>query len=594
MKKSLLKNKGAWLVFSYDLFMALLSWVIVHGLTFSSIRQFSYTQFLYIIVAFSISIKLYRTYASLWKTVSSDDLKRNIYAVILGSILFFVLEFFSNRLVSIARTEVLFYPVFTLMMMLSGRFIYRQYLFKRKVKDAKKLIIIGAGKGAALFLRENESLSSPYQVLAIFDDKPSLHGKIIRGASVIGPTDLLFEKKLLEKFPADEILIAIPSISSEELRQINRKCLTLSLPIKILPSLMDLARGDRVTDIRNIELEDLLGREPVSIESDKLKAVYDHKTILVTGGAGSIGSEIVRQLLQESKPKMIIVIDHDEYSLYKLEQELSANQIQAKLLFILANILDQPYIERVFIDNQINIVFHVAAYKHVPMLEEQVEMAIKNNVIGTKIIADLASKYNIERFLLVSTDKAVNPKNVMGATKRIAELYVSSLKSKTKYVITRFGNVLGSAGSVIPLFKEQLEKGGPITVTHQDIERYFMMIPEASLLVILSCAVASGGETYVLEMGKPVKIVKLAEQLISLAGKKPYEDIEIIFTGLRKGEKMYEELFYSKEELNVSGYDKLLIGNSTKLSEVEITNLISELEQLKDKKGIFDFIEKYS
>ncbi|MCF6806981.1 polysaccharide biosynthesis protein [Thiotrichales bacterium 19S9-12] len=591
MKKSLLKNKGAWLVLAYDLSMALLSWVIVHGLTFSSLRQFSATQFLYILIAFSISIKLYRTYASLWKTVSSDDLKRNIYAVILGSILFFVFEFFSNRLVSIARTEVLFYPVFTLMMMLSGRFIYRQYLFKRKVKDAKKLIIIGAGKGAALFLRENESLSSPYQVLAIFDDKPSLHGKIIRGASVIGPTDLLFEKKLLEKFPADEVLIAIPSISSKELRQINRKCLTLSLPIKILPSLMDLARGDRVTDIRNIELEDLLGREPVSIESDKLKLAYDNKTVLVTGGAGSIGSEIIRQLLKESKPKAIIVLDHDEYSLYKLEQELLANQTKSKVLFILANILDQQYIEQIFSNNHIDIVFHAAAYKHVPMLEEQVEIAVKNNVIGTKTIADLSSKYNIERFLLVSTDKAVNPTNVMGATKRVAELYVSSLRSKTKYVVTRFGNVLGSAGSVIPLFKEQLEKGGPITVTHQDIERYFMMIPEASLLVILSCAIASGGETYVLEMGKPVKIVKLAEQLISLAGKKPYEDIEIIFTGLRKGEKMYEELFYSKEKLNASGYDKLLIGSSTKISEAEIKKLFSKIQIARNNKEILSFIK---
>ncbi|WP_440616716.1 polysaccharide biosynthesis protein [Cysteiniphilum sp. 6C5] len=592
MKISLIKNKSAWIVFVYDIFSALLSWGIVHALIWGRVSGFSFRQFIFIAIAFAISTKIFRTYASLWKTVSAEDLKRNIYSVILGVIIFFGLEFIANRMDFIARSEVLFYPVLTLLITLAGRFFYRQYLLGMRKKHAKKLIIIGGGSGASLFLRENDALNRPYNVLGIFDDDKALHGKLLRNNKIIGPVNFLDERDFLTKHPADEVLIAIPSLDKVKLQTLYQKVSKLGLPVKILPSLMELTHGAKLTDLQEIKIEDLLGRDQVIINSNELDKAYLDKAILVTGGAGSIGSEICRQLLKKSSPKTLIILDHSEYNLYLIEKELSAYPCQTDLQFILASVIDTEALTQVFERNKIDVVFHAAAYKHVPLLEDQPEIAIQNNILGTKQVVDLSLQYKVERFLLVSTDKAVNPTNVMGATKRVAELYVNAQKSEhTKFMITRFGNVLGSAGSVVPLFKKQLESGGPITVTHKDIERYFMTIPEASLLVILSCAIGVGGETFVLEMGEPVKIVKLAEQMIKLSGKKPYEQINIEFTGLRPGEKMYEELFYSKEELRSSGFDKLLIGQSIHLESDKINAILSLLKTNATKESLLKVIE---
>lgn len=602
--KSLIRNLGAWCVFCYDLGVAIVAWVIVHTLILERLHVFLLEQFIFITIAFAISIKAFRTYASLWKSISVDDLKRSVYAVILGTSLFFALEFIANRLIYVARSEIIFYPALTLLLMLSGRFFYRQYLLNIRKNHGKKLAIIGAGAGANLFLRENET-SQAYQVVAIFDDDPSLHGKLLRNKSIVGPIRFLKKPDFLNKYAIDEFLIAIPSLNTKTLQKIYTEVSQLHLPIKVMPSLLDLTHGAKVTDLREVRIEELLGRDQVFIHSAKLQQVYNNKVILVTGGAGSIGAEIIRQLLAKSTPRQIIVLDHSEFNLYEIERELSAKQYTTELHFALGSVLDMPLLDTLF-TNGIDIVFHSAAYKHVPLLESQPEIAIQNNIIGTQNVVDLSAKYNIERFLLVSTDKAVNPTNVMGATKRIAELYVNSKKGKkstltnaeiastTEFMVTRFGNVLGSAGSVIPLFKQQLKHGGPITVTDQAIERYFMTIQEASLLVALSGAIGENTQTFVLEMGKPVKIVQLAEQLITLSGKRPYIDIPLEFTGLRPGEKMYEELFYTKENLKQSGYDKLMSAHSATLPYTEIEHILEEIKQYPTKEKLLEIVGKYN
>ncbi|WP_116963018.1 polysaccharide biosynthesis protein [Fastidiosibacter lacustris] len=592
MKTSLIKNKSAWIVFAYDVGSALFAWTIVHALIWGKVSGFSVRQFLFVAIAFTISTKIFRTYASLWKTVSAEDLKRNIYSVLFGSIILLGLEFIANRMAYVARSEAVFYPALTLLITLAGRFFYRQYLLGLRKRNAKKMIIIGGGDGASLFLRENDALNRPYNILGIFDDNKALHGKLLRNNMIVGPIDFLAKENFLYKYPADEVLIAIPSLDKIKLQEIYQKVAKLGLPIKILPSLMELTHGAKFTDLKEIKIEDLLGRDQVIINYEKLAKAYLEKTVLVTGGAGSIGSEICRQLLTNSPPKVLIILDHSEYNLYLIERELSLISRQTKLKFSLTSVMDQCGLSHLFQSNKIDIIFHAAAYKHVPLLEDQPKIAIQNNIIGTKNMVDLSLKHKVERFLLVSTDKAVNPTNVMGATKRIAELYVNAQKNEhTKFMVTRFGNVLGSAGSVVPLFKEQLKKGGPITVTHKDIERYFMTIPEASLLVVLSCAIGTGGETFVLEMGQPVKIVELAEQMIKLSGKKPYVDIDIQFTGLRPGEKMYEELFYTKEELKSSGFDKLLIGRSIHLEREKINGILKTLCTDESKEGLLKVIE---
>ncbi|CAM3513039.1 polysaccharide biosynthesis protein [Paraphotobacterium marinum] len=595
MKISLIKNKSAWIVFAYDIFSAILSWVIVQELVGIKHVGLNILQILFVIIAFSISTKIFRTYASLWKTVSVEDLKSNIYSVIVGAFIFFAIEFIVDRLNTVSRSEVFFFPILTLVISLAGRFFYRQFIASRKKKYEKKLIIIGAGDGASLFLRENNAHNRPYKVLGILDDNKSLHGKKVHNQTIIGPIAMINQKRFLVNYPADEILIAIPSLKRAELQALYQEISKVGLPVKILPSYLDLTNGVKVTDLQEIKIEDLLGRDQIFINSNKLEKSYLHKTILVTGGAGSIGSEICRQLLDKSFPQNLIILDHSEYNLYLIEKEFSNYKGSANLKFVLSSVTDIKALTEVFDNNSIDIVFHAAAYKHVPLLENQPKIAIQNNVIGTKQVVDLSMKYKVERFLLVSTDKAVNPTNVMGATKRVAELYVNAQTSEhTKFMVTRFGNVLGSAGSVVPLFKKQIKQGGPITVTHKNIERFFMTIPEASLLVILSCAIGVGGETFVLEMGKPVKIVELAEQVIKLSGQKPYEDIDIEFTGLRSGEKMYEELFYSKEELKESGYEKLLIGQSTNIKIEKMNEFLSTLKTHPTKDSLLEVVDSLS
>lgn len=594
---SLIKSWQAWIVFIFDLLAVASAWFVVNALYFKHWKPEPFLfQLLLIIIAFSLSFKLCRTYAAMWRSISQQDLRQIVYAVGMGSVVFYLLIFMINRMEGVPRTNIVFFPILALMFILSGRFIYRQwrgYRVRHKSPIAQNIIVVGAGAGGDLFVREYQNLNNGSKIIAILDDNKQMHGKRLRGVHIGGDTTLLSNKQFLQKYQIKEVVIAIPSLPSQALQVMLEKISDPNVKVKVLPSLLDLTSGAKVTDLREVSIEDLLGRDPIQVNLTKLKGAYDDQVILVTGGGGSIGSELCRQLLNASQPKTLLILDHSEYNLYMITQELKQSSVVVGLI---GSVTDAEFMQSVFDQYSIDVVFHAAAYKHVPMLEYQVKQAIKNNLIGTQTVVDLAVQYQVKRFILVSTDKAVNPTNVMGATKRLCELYVQkNIPSQTAFITTRFGNVLGSAGSVIPLFKQQIEKGGPVTVTDPKIERYFMTIPEASQLVILAGAVGMGNDTFVLDMGEPVKIIDLAENLIRLSGRKPYVDIDIQFTGLRRGEKMYEELFYQKESLQITPYNKLMRGESKHVCADEIAEDLEKLyASSDDSKLLFKLIEKYA
>jgi len=600
MKKTLIKNKSAWIVFIYDILSAIIAWLIVGTTIMGFASSIDWSPILFIGIAFAISSKTFRTYAALWETTSLNDLKKNIYATILGSTIFYAAEFLYSRLGGISRSEIVFFPLVALILSLAGRFFFKVYLSKKKSKTQKRLLVIGAGAGANLFLQENALIKDAYNVIACLDDNERLLGKSLSGVPIFGNINSVITKsKIIQTKHIDEVLIAIPSLEQSELNKMYKLLEDYHIPIKKMPSLLELTSGVKITALREVVIEDLLGRKPIKIGLDKIKNIYEDKYILITGGAGSIGSEICRQLLINAKPKKLIIFDHSEFNLYSLEQEMSKFTLQIKnktqLSYVLGSITDLDRLDYVFNNFKIDCVFHAAAYKHVPLLESQPHIAIQNNFMGTKAVVDISAKYEVERFLLVSTDKAVNPTNVMGATKRLSELYVNSQKSDaTRFMVTRFGNVLGSAGSVLPLFKKQLQEGGPLTVTHKEIERYFMTIPEASLLVILACAIGKGNQVFVLDMGKSIKITHLAEQTIRLAGKEPYKDIDIEFIGLRPGEKMFEELFYNKNNLHDSGYEKLMLASEKDIETASIQKMVEDLIKTPTKEKLFYFVDVYA
>ena len=463
-----------------------------------------------------------------------------------------------------------------------------------KNKEQIRVILVGAGKGGELFLRETRKRTGDtYQIEAVLDDNPELWGKKLFGVKVHGPLKDL--SRLSGAGDIDMVVIAIPSLNQKKLIEITKTAEELNLQIKILPSFDKMLMGDQISP-ENISMEDLLGRDSITLETQEVLKFIENKTILITGAGGSIGSEICRQLMA-LKPKKIILIDHSEYNLYKVSWALEHTHQYTNFTPILANVTDHKMMETVFEKNCPEIVFHAAAYKHVPLLEAQIFQAIQNNFIGTKTVAELASKHRCEKFILISTDKAVNPTNIMGSTKRMAEIFCQNLNehSSTNYVTVRFGNVLDSAGSVVPIFKKQLQQGGPLTVTHPDITRFFMSIPEASQLVLQAAAMGEGGEIFVLDMGEPVKISHLAERLITLSGQRPYKDIDIVFTGLRAGEKLYEELFYQNEAHNPTQRKKIFLAQS-KISDFSLLQQQIEILQKSlnnnDEVMLLDIVSK--
>ncbi|KAB3534726.1 polysaccharide biosynthesis protein [Alkaliphilus pronyensis] len=449
-----------------------------------------------------------------------------------------------------------------------------------KKKETKRVMIIGAGQAGALVIKElknHDNLHS--KAVAIIDDDDSKLGSRINGVPVLG--DRYHIKKIAESKRIDEIIIAIPSSNKKDIREIVEECSKTKCKLKIVPGIFELIDGKvTIKEIRDVDIEDLLGRDPVKVDLDEISDYLESKTVLVTGGGGSIGAELCRQIAG-FKPKRLLILDIYENNAYDIQNELLRKHPQLNLDILIASVRDKGRMEEIFKQYLPEIVFHAAAHKHVPLMENNPQEAIKNNVFGTKNVAECAHKYGAKRFVLISTDKAVNPTNIMGATKRVAEMIIQSINiiSKTEFVAVRFGNVLGSNGSVIPLFRKQISEGGPVTVTHPEVTRYFMTIPEAVQLVVQAGAMAKGGEIFVLDMGEPVKIIDLAKNLIRLSGFEPEADIQIKITGLRPGEKLYEELLMEEEGLEATKHEKIFIGKPV---FTDFKLLVRELEILRD------------
>jgi len=521
-------------------------------------------------------------YRSLWQYASINELLNVLVSGFITEALFFVTMLLVGYKIS--------YSVHFLVLVLNTVFLGVSRLGYRMLRrisklgstvasDFKRVLIIGAGDAGVMVIRE---LRRHYEMgldpVALIDDDKLKHGCRIMGVKVHGGREKIIE--VVDKLDIDMIIVALPSAPRQIQTEILEICKQTKCKLKILPGVYEIINDSvSVSQLRDVQIEDLLGREPVNLNIEEICGYIQNETVLVTGGGGSIGSELCRQIARFN-PRKLLILDIYENNAYDLQQELLMTHPELDHEVIIASVRDRARLEQIFEQYRPSAVFHAAAHKHVPLMEHNPSEAIKNNVFGTLNTAECADKYGVKRFVLISTDKAVNPTNIMGATKRIAEMIIQGMNkhSKTEFVAVRFGNVLGSNGSVIPLFKKQIAEGGPVTVTHPEINRFFMTIPEAVQLVLEAGSMARGGEIFVLDMGKPVKIVDLARDLIRLSGLEPDVDIEIKFTGLRPGEKLYEELLMSEEGLTSTSHSKIFIG---KPSDIDINKLRQDLEKLK-------------
>lgn len=527
---------------------------------------------------------VFRLYHSLWQYASIAE----VYRIAEACITVEVVHFLSNKMVGnmLPRSCYFNAAIYLIIAICASRFMYRMIrtvLNKyRNIKTSNNVMIIGAGEATNVIMREIQSSSylANSNIACIIDDDRRKVGKYIRGVKVIGTRDKI--KEAAKLYDIDEIIFAIPSASNEVKRDILNICKETDCTLKILPGVYQMVDGEvNVDSIRNVDVLDLLGRDPIEVDIESIMGYVKDKVIMVTGGGGSIGSELCRQLVSH-KPKQLIIFDIYENNAYDIQQELKINYPDANVVTLIGSIRNVSRLESVFAQYKPDIVYHAAAHKHVPLMEVSPDEAVKNNVVGTWNVARMADKYGVKKFVMISTDKAVNPTNVMGATKRICEMIVQTYNeiSKTDFVAVRFGNVLGSNGSVIPLFKKQIEAGGPVTVTDPNIIRYFMTIPEAVSLVLQAGAYAKGGEIFILDMGEPVKIDDLAKNLIRLSGYTLGVDMEIKYTGLRPGEKLYEELLMKEEGLQETDNKLIHIG---KPIEFDKENFFDNLEKLKEE-----------
>ena len=527
---------------------------------------------------------LFRLYHSLWQYASIAE----VYRIAEACIIVEVVHFLSNKIAGnmLPRSCYFNAAIYLIIAICASRFMYRMIrtvLNKyRNIKTSNNVMIIGAGEATNVIMREiqNSSYLANSNIACIIDDDRRKVGKYIRGVKVIGTRDKI--KEAAKLYDIDEIIFAIPSASNEVKRDILNICKETDCTLKILPGVYQMVDGEiNVNSIRNVDVLDLLGRDPIEVDIESIMGYVKDKVIMVTGGGGSIGSELCRQLVSH-KPKQLIIFDIYENNAYDIQQELKINYPDANVVTLIGSIRNVSRLESVFAQYKPDIVYHAAAHKHVPLMEVSPDEAVKNNVVGTWNVARMADKYGVKKFVMISTDKAVNPTNVVGATKRICEMIVQTYNeiSKTDFVAVRFGNVLGSNGSVIPLFKRQIEAGGPVTVTDPNIIRYFMTIPEAVSLVLQAGAYAKGGEIFILDMGEPVKIDDLAKNLIRLSGYTLGVNMEIKYTGLRPGEKLYEELLMKEEGLQETDNKLIHIG---KPIEFDKENFFDNLEKLKEE-----------
>ena len=542
-----------------------------------------------------------RMYHSLWKFISIHELG---YIILANTISFFM-QIIGYCLFQYLIPKSYFFAQIMLQtaMVIGIRFSYR---FCRYLKEAreqrfgcgepqKRVMIIGAGDAGRAIIKEIlDSRHLTMKVCCVIDDDCNKEGRYINGIPIIGDRSVIL--KNVEKYKIDKIILAIPSASKEERREILEICKMTKCELKMLPGMYQLIDGElNIGKLRDVEITDLLGRDPVRVNLDEIMGYVEQKVIMVTGGGGSIGSELCRQIAMYN-PKQLIIFDVYENNAYEIQQELKRHHPELNLVVLIGSVRNTHRMETVFEKYRPDIVYHAAAHKHVPLMEDSPNEAIKNNVFGTYKTAKAASEYGVKRFVLISTDKAVNPTNIMGASKRLCEMIVQSFDkiSKTEFVAVRFGNVLGSNGSVIPLFKKQIAEGGPVTVTHKDIIRYFMTIPEAVSLVLQAGAYARGGEIFVLEMGAPVRIDDMARNLIRLSGYTPDVDIKIEYTGLRPGEKLYEELLMAEEGMKETANKLIHIGKPIEMDEETFFDKLAELKEAcyNDDESIKEKVQK--
>ncbi len=551
-----------------DLLMILAAWLGSYWLRFNldvipaHFIQFALQTAPIILVVQGVVLYLFGAFRGIWRFTSIDDLARILKSVVVGSAILMALMFLTVRLGDVPRSVPFLYAILLIAFLSGPRLIYRLATERQFAMGAgNRVLVVGAGQAGEMLVRDLlRKIDGNYQPVAIVDDKKRRHGRHVHGVPVVGGCDEITD--ITKNLEIDLILLAVPSATTSQMKRIVGYCEDSGVPFRTVPDLGALVSGRvSINEIREVSIEDILGRDQVTLDWDAINVGLEGKTILVTGGGGSIGSELCRQIARLG-PAKLILLENSEFNLYSIEIELKHEFADLSFVFQLGDVSDNATVKRVFQQYKPDIVFHAAAYKHVPMLEHQVREAFNNNVLGTRNVAVNADKSGCAEFVLISTDKAVNPSNVMGASKRMAEIFCQNLntRSETSFITVRFGNVLGSAGSVIPLFRRQIAEGGPVTVTHKDMERYFMTIPEASQLIMQASVIGKGGEIFVLDMGEPVKICFLAEQMIRLSGKEPGEDIEISYTGLRPGEKLYEELFHDSEQLESTGYEKILLA----------------------------------
>ena len=542
-----------------------------------------------------------KMYHSLWKFISIHELGY----IILANIVSFFMQIAGFHLMQypIPRSYFFLEILLQTVMVVGIRFSYRFCRYLKEVREQrfgcgepqKRVMIIGAGDAGRAIIKEIlDSRHLTMKVCCVIDDDCNKEGRYINGIPIIGDRSVIL--KNVEKYKIDKIILAIPSASKEERREILEICKMTKCELKTLPGMYQLIDGElNIGKLRDVEITDLLGRDPIQVNLDEIMGYVEQKVIMVTGGGGSIGSELCRQIAMYN-PKQLIIFDVYENNAYEIQQELKRHHPELNLVVLIGSVRNTHRMETVFEKYRPDIVYHAAAHKHVPLMEDSPNEAIKNNVFGTYKTAKAASEYGVKRFVLISTDKAVNPTNIMGASKRLCEMIVQSFDkiSKTEFVAVRFGNVLGSNGSVIPLFKKQIAEGGPVTVTHKDIIRYFMTIPEAVSLVLQAGAYARGGEIFVLEMGAPVRIDDMARNLIRLSGYTPDVDIKIEYTGLRPGEKLYEELLMAEEGMKETANKLIHIGKPIEMDEETFFDKLAELKEAcyNDDESIKEKVQK--
>lgn len=543
------------------------------------------------IIVYQIYLNIFKVYRNITRFESGKDYLIYILVCALAGFTLLAARFILKIEINSCRKEML-QAVITAVGLVGIRVVVRftlnSIIQEQEKSDGKKynILIIGAGYAGTDIIRNiKQTMNEKYNVVGIIDDSKAKLHCIINGVEVLGNRNNIVG--ICKEKDVDEIFFAISKIDKKKKKEILAICQETGKKIRILPTTEDIIRNKNMfQNLRDVDIEDILGRDPVKLDNNKIGNLIENKTVLVTGAGGSIGSELCRQIIKFN-PSKLVMLDIYENNLYNIELELKAQYAHIDIEAVIGSVRDIKRLEKVFEEYNPYLVFHAAAHKHVPLMEDSPLEAIKNNVFGTFNVANCADKYESKKMILISTDKAVNPTNIMGATKRLCEMIiqVKNKNSKTEYAAVRFGNVLGSNGSVVPVFKKQIAEGGPVTVTHKDIIRYFMTIPEAAQLVLQAMSYAKGGEIFVLDMGEPVKIYDLAVSLIKLSGLEPNVDIPIVFTGLRPGEKLYEELLMKEEGLQKTENKKIYIGELTDLDEKDILEKLAKLKHLVDDEG---------